>query len=44
MAARTATGGKAKIHIIYYSMYGHVATSKYTFKINTKYIEPYIYF
>jgi hypothetical protein len=35
MAARTATGNKARIHVIYYSMYGHVATSKFRFKMNT---------
>ncbi len=31
MASKAATGNKVRINIIYYSMYGHVAKSKFLF-------------
>jgi hypothetical protein len=36
MASAAATANKVRIHIIYYSMYGHVATCKFIFKIGRK--------
>jgi hypothetical protein len=36
MASKAATGNKARINIIYYSMYGHVAKCKFIFKIKNK--------
>ena len=41
VAAKPTATNKAKIHVIYYSMYGHVATSKFliiTKKLNKKLI------
>jgi hypothetical protein len=36
MASKAASSSKARINVIYYSMYGHVATCKFIFKINRK--------
>ncbi len=36
MASKVASSNKARINVIYYSMYGHVATSKFISKINRK--------
>jgi len=36
MASKAATVNKTQINIIYYSMYGHVATCKFIFKMNRK--------
>jgi hypothetical protein len=33
MASKVASANKARINIIYYSMYGHVATCKFSFKM-----------
>jgi NAD(P)H dehydrogenase (quinone) len=34
MASKVATGSKARINVIYYSMYGHVGTCKFIYKMN----------
>jgi hypothetical protein len=37
MAAKSASTNKARINVIYYSMYGHIAKSKYRY-IRSKWI------